>query len=226
MAAQEPKLPPLQGRVGVGHVHASVLSVAKPLTPQTSSHPNPPARRVSPRRRGPRLGSRLRGRTRKRKSACEAPRVPVRPDNCLPPPDGQTKRAGTTTTASRRLIACPTRPEKRTVTRCPRPPSSPRHRPHTSTPPPHRKCFPASTLPILPCCSINARHQQTAALPTPYRANQSLPRAQRKRTRGPSPPRPSSTRTVPDYSAAAVPLAGRMSRRSAIRAALPVRPRR
>ncbi len=216
------KLPPLQGSVGVGHVHASVLSVAKPLTPQTSSHPNPPARRVSPRRRGPRLGSRLRGRTRKRKSASAGRRVPVRPNN-----RPMSLGTGTTTaTAGRRLIGCPTSPEKRTVTRCPRPPPSPRHRPHTPTPPPRRNCFPASTLPILPCCSINAKRQQSVSLPTPYPASQSLPRAQRKRARGPSPPRPSPTQTVSDYSAAAVPLAGRMSRRSAIRAALPVRPRR
>ncbi|RMB37301.1 hypothetical protein C8J47_0889 [Sphingomonas sp. PP-F2F-G114-C0414] len=188
--------------------------------------PSRPARRVSPRRRGPRLGSRLRGRTRKRKSACAGQRVPVRPNNRPyvpkdrggvqpppPPPAGE-------------LIGCPTRPEKRTVTRCPRPPPSPRHRPHTPTPPPRRKCFTASTLPILPCCSINAKRQQSATLPTACSPNQPPPRAQRKRAPGPSPPRPSPTPAVSDYSAAAVPFAGRMSRRSAIRAALPVRPRR
>ncbi len=124
------------------------------------------------------------------------------------------------------LIGCPTRPEKRTIAGCPSANSSPRHRPHTPTPPPRRKCFPASTLPILPHRSINAKHQQSATLPTACSPNQPPPHAQRKRARGPSPPRPSSTRTVSDYSAAAVPFAGRMSRRSAIRAALPVRPRR
>jgi hypothetical protein len=124
------------------------------------------------------------------------------------------------------LINCPTRLEKRTIAGCPSANPSPRHRPHTPTPPPRRKCFPASTLPILPCCSINAKHQQTAALPTACCPNQPPPCAQRKRARGPSPPRPSSTPSVSDYSAAAVPFAGRMSRRSAIRAALPVRPRR
>ncbi len=210
----------------MGHVHASMLSVAKPLTPQTSNYLNPPARRVSPRRRGPRLGSRLRGRTTKRRSACEGPHS-LSDRKTASHADGQTKRAGTTTPPlAGELIGCPTRPEKRTVTRCPRPPPSPRHRPHTPTPPPRRKCFPASTLPILPHRSINTKHQQSATLPTACLSNHPQPRAQRKRARGPSPPRPSPTRTVLDYSAAAVPLAGRMSRRSAIRAALPVRPRR
>ncbi len=124
------------------------------------------------------------------------------------------------------LIGCPTHPEKRTVAGCPSANPSPRHRSHPPTPPPRQESFPASTLPILPCCSINAKHQQTAALPTACRPNQPPPRAQRKRARGPSPPRPSPTSAVSDYSAAAVPFAGRMSRRSAIRAALPVRPRR
>jgi hypothetical protein len=124
------------------------------------------------------------------------------------------------------LINCPTRHEKRTVAGCQRTPLQPRHRPHTPTPPPRRKCFPASILPILPHCSINGRCAETIALATTCRPNQPLPRAQRKRARGPSPPRPSSTPAGSDYSAAAVPLAGRMSRRSAIRAALPVRPRR
>ncbi len=206
----------------MGHVHASTLREAMPRKAQANSHPNPPARRVSPRRRGPRLGSRLRGRTRKRKSACAGPRVPVRPSN-----RPMSRGTGTTTaTAGGKLIGCPTHPEKRTVTECPRPPPSPRHRPHTATPPPRQESFPASTLPILPQRSINAKHQQSAALPTACCANQSPARAQRKRARGPSPPRPSSTLAVSDYSAAAVPLAGRMSRRSAIRAALPVRPRR
>ena len=51
-------------------------------------------------------------------------------------------------------INCPTRQEKRTIARCRSANPSPRHRPHTPTPP--RKCFPASALPILPHRSINA----------------------------------------------------------------------
>jgi hypothetical protein len=206
-------------------VPQAALSVARPRPP-TNGNPNPRAKRVPPRGRGPRLDSRLRGRTRKRKSVCAGSRVPVRPDNRLSRPKDRGAVLTPRPPHAKMQINCPTRQEKRTVAGCQRTPLSPRHRPHTPTPPPRRKCFPASILPILLHCSINARCAETTALPATCRLNQPPPRAQRKRARGPSPPRPSSTPAGPDYSAAAVPFAGRMSRRSAIRAALPVRPRR
>ena len=117
------------------------------------------------------------------------------------------------------------------------------HRPRMPAPAPSPTIPHAQSraAPAAKCCTC-VYTSYTSLRPHPRRArlNRRIPTpcAQRpapatrttKRARGPSPPRPfptSTRRTGPrDYSAAAVPLAGRMSRRSAIRAALPVRPRR
>jgi hypothetical protein len=215
---------PFRGGSGWGSAPSGAQRGKAP--PPNERQPQFPSKACSPAKAGAQTGLRLSRENKEAEQACAGTRVPVRPDNRLPHPKDRRGVQTPRPPHAKLLINCPTRHEKRTVAGCQRTPLSPRHRPHTPTSPPRRKCFPASILPILPHCSINARCAETAALPITCSPNQPPPRAQRKRARGPSPPRPSPTRTVSDYSAAAVPFAGRMSRRSAIRAALPVRPRR
>ncbi len=94
---------------------------------------HPPARRVSPRRRGPRLGSRLRGRTRKRQSACAGTRALPDPTTTPDAPkDGEI--AQTPPPLADTLIRCPTRASERTLRGCPTPPLSRLQHPRPGTP--------------------------------------------------------------------------------------------
>jgi len=123
-----PILPPLQGRVGVGHVHASAPSVARSVQPkqaasQSASKTCFPAKAgtqtgLPPSRENKEAGAK----TRTRKSACEGTRAPVRPDNLPRRPEEQRNAQTPLRPLVDVQIRCPTRASERTLSGCPTPP--------------------------------------------------------------------------------------------------------